>query len=165
MTLPFLNLSEYMFHLNSRVIYFLMNVSICNCMRSFSSSRLSYIGSFKQRIKSTEGATIRKPKVPGSTRVVFLVDMDCFFASVSLKNFPQYRNCPIAIGHTPTVDLKSTQGTHTKLPSPSKTLNNSWSELSTCNYIARKFGVKKGMFLSDAIKVSSIHCQTCLIGA
>lgn len=119
---------------------------------SFSSSRLSYIGSFKQRVKVTNGATTPKPGA-GAKRFVFLVDMDCFFASVALKNFPQYRNSPVAVGHSPTVQLKNLDGAQSKAPSPSKTVKNSSSELSTCNYIARKYGVKKGMFLGDAIKV------------
>ena len=127
---------------------------------SFSSSRLSYIGSFKQRVKATDGSTTPKPAADAK-RFVLLVDMDCFFASVALKNYPQYRNSPIAVGHSPTVQLDSSQS---KVPSPSKALNNSSSELSTCNYIARKYGVKKGMFLGDAIKVmtftilSKMHC-------
>eukprot|EP00804_Cyclotella_cryptica_P013538 CCRYP_021090-RB/>CCRYP_021090-RB protein AED:0.23 eAED:0.23 QI:1715/1/1/1/0.6/0.5/6/2102/765 len=117
----------------------------------FSNSRLSYIGSFKQRVKAVEAAGTRPPKA-GSQRFVLLVDLDCFFASVALKNFPQYRNAPVAVGHSPTVDLKNADGIQIKVPSPSKVTNSS-SELSTCNYIARKFGVKKGMFLGDAIKL------------
>jgi DNA repair protein REV1 len=121
-------------------------------LNSFSNSRLSYIGSFKQRVKSTEMATSRKPKA-GSKRFVLLVDMDCFFASVALKNFPEYKNCPVAVGHSPTVELKYTNANQNKATSPPKALHNSSSELSTCNYIARQYGVKKGMFLGDATKV------------
>eukprot|EP00804_Cyclotella_cryptica_P019959 CCRYP_007848-RB/>CCRYP_007848-RB protein AED:0.23 eAED:0.23 QI:295/1/1/1/0.6/0.5/6/2116/1238 len=117
----------------------------------FGNSRLSYIGSFKQRVKALEVAGTRPPKA-GSQRFVLLVDLDCFFASVALKNFPQYRKAPVAVGHSPTVDLKNADGIQIKVPSPSKVTNSS-SELSTCNYIARKFGVKKGMFLGDAIKL------------
>ena len=123
------------------------SISLC----SFQSSRLSYIGSFKQRV-ATGISTSHKPKA-GSSRLVFLVDMDCFFANVALKNYPQYRDHPVAVGHSPTVEIKGAVGAHSKPPSPSKMLNNSSSELSTCNYIARRFGVKKGMFLGDAIKV------------
>ena len=128
---------------------------------SFSSSRLSYIGSFKQRVKTIDVTSSRKIKA-GSQRFVLLVDMDCFFASVALKNFPQYKNCPVAVGHSPTVELKNADGTHSKTASPSKTVNNSSSELSTCNYIARKFGVRKGMFLGDAIKVSPLFCANSI---
>jgi DNA repair protein REV1 len=112
---------------------------------------LSYIGSFKQRVKTADVAGTRTAKA-GSKRFVLLVDLDCFFASVALKNFPQYKNSPVAVGHSPTVDLRNSDGNQINVPSPSK-ITNSSSELSTCNYIARKFGIKKGMFLGDAIKV------------
>lgn len=79
--------------------------------------------------------------------------MDCFFANVALKKYPQYKDHPVAVGHSPTIEIEGATGAHSKPPSPSKMLNNSSSELSTCNYIARRFGVKKGMFLRDAIKV------------
>jgi hypothetical protein len=128
---------------------------------SFSSSRLSYIGSFKQRVKFAGATVAQKPKA-GSKRFVLLVDMDCFFAAVALKNFPQFKNAPVAVGHCPTVELKSPDVTH--ISSPSKDPNNSSSELSTCNYIARKFGVRKGMFLGDAIKVRCLHLFDLWLG-
>lgn len=152
----FLNLSEFMH--NWCCVHRLNNAgfNIYLCDYSFSSSRLSYIGSFKQRVKTTEGAIISQKPKAGSKRFVLLVDIDCFFAAVALKNFPEYKNCPVAVGHSPTVNLESTDSSHSKATSPSnKAVNNSSSELSTCNYIARKFGVRKGMFLGDAIKVSS----------
>ena len=76
------------------------------------------------------------PRV-GYTRFVMLVDMDCFFASVVLRKYPQHRSKPVAIAHA-----------HSNNQSNNA---NSSSELSTCNYLAREKGVKKGMFLGDAI--------------
>ncbi|KAL3816204.1 hypothetical protein ACHAXA_007322 [Cyclostephanos tholiformis] len=113
----------------------------------FSNSRLSYIGSFKQRLHPTKQTACRSQPIAGATKLVLLVDMDCFFASVALRNYPQYRDKPVAVGHSHvgrTIPDKSVTKTHSK---------NSSSELSTCNYIARKHGVRKGMFLGDAIKL------------
>lgn len=73
----------------------------------------------------------------GCQKFVMLVDMDCFFASVVLRKYPQHRSKPVAIAHA----HSNSQANNA----------NSSSELSTCNYIARQKGVKKGMFLGDAI--------------
>ncbi len=108
----------------------------------FRNSRLSYIGSFKQRIKQTK-QTCRSRAKEGSRMFVLLVDMDYFFAAVALRKFPQYRDNPVAIGHSHVNRSESNM---------SKTTNSS-SELSTCNYIARNYGIRKGMFLGDAIKL------------
>jgi hypothetical protein len=61
----------------------------------FSNSRLSFIGSYKQRTKNT-GSPRKAGMDPGSSsaglkRFVFHVDMDCFFANVVLRNFPEHR--------------------------------------------------------------------------
>jgi DNA repair protein REV1 len=111
----------------------------------FSSSRLSYIGSFKQRVKHAKQTASSSKLSAGSTRFVLLVDMDCFFASVALRKYPQYIDKPVAVGHT-------------HVDRPNTTLNtsrmkNSSSELSTCNYIARKCGIRKGMFLGTSMNM------------
>ena len=111
----------------------------------FANSRLSYIGSFKQRIKPTKKAGCSSPS-KGAHRFVLLVDMDCFFASVVLRKYPQYKNKPVAVGHCHIARSGSAEEV-----SAGKTQKNSSSELSTCNYIARNRGVRKGMFLGDAI--------------
>jgi DNA repair protein REV1 len=110
----------------------------------FSSSRLSFIGSYKQRIqKSTakQDQTCRNPS-KGDHRFVFHIDMDCFFASVVLRNYPEYRNLPVAISH------------HGKRGDGADKQNvvskNSTSECATCNYEARKYGITKGMYLGRA---------------
>jgi hypothetical protein len=106
----------------------------------FSSSRLSYIGSFKQRVKHTKQAASSSKLSAGSTRFVLLVDMDCFFASVALRKYPQYVDKPVAVGHSSHVDRPNTTLNTSRM-------KNSSSELSTCNYNARKCGIRKGMFL------------------
>ena len=51
------------------------------------------------------------------------VDMDCFYASVEIRDKPEYINKPVAVaGHS-----------------------ESRGVVTTCNYIARKFGVRSAM--------------------
>ena len=87
-------------------------------------------------------------------RKIIHVDMDCFFASVVLRNYPEYQDKPVAISHM------GKDSTH----SGSK---QSSSECATCNYIARKYGIKKGMFLGRArelcpdLIVLPYDCEFC----
>jgi len=104
----------------------------------FASSRLSFIGSFKQRLKAhghvpSHDDSVQPISATDSRRFVLHIDMDYFFAAVAIRNFPQYKDSPVAIGHRQKGDDTA-----------------STSELSTCNYIARQFGVQKGMFLKRA---------------
>mmetsp|Transcript_34077 Transcript_34077/g.82417 ORF Transcript_34077/g.82417 Transcript_34077/m.82417 type:complete len:1316 (-) Transcript_34077:356-4303(-) len=115
----------------------------------FNNSRLSYIGSFKQRVKPNSKAASRSQIKIGARKFVLLVDMDCFFASVALKKYPQYRSKPVAVGHSHVERSRANENASTT----KKQSQNSSSELSTCNYIARKHGIRKGMFLGDAIQL------------
>ena len=58
------------------------------------------------------------------------VDMDCFYAQVEMRDFPEYRNIPLAVGG-----------------------DGPRSVLCTCNYIARKFGIRSAM---SAIKAKQL---------
>lgn len=58
------------------------------------------------------------------------IDMDCFYAAVEMRDNPQYRNIPIAVGG------QSKRGV-----------------LSTCNYIARQFGVRSAMPNAQAMQL------------
>ena len=131
------NPSETNYHLNGQVRTVGNDPNFLESY--FSSSRLSYIGSFQQRVKQVKQSASSSKSLVGSTKFVLLVDMDCFFASVALRKYPQYVDKPVAVGHS-------------HVDRPNTTLNtsrmkNSSSELSTCNYIARKCGIRKGMFL------------------
>jgi len=119
----------------------------------FSSSRLSFIGSFKQRTSSKSHSYSSN-----STRLIFHVDMDCFFASVSLRKYPQYRDKPVVISHHGKRSNVNEQNDNDRDNaafdlSHDRAINipkNSSSECATCNYVARKYGIKKGMFLGRA---------------
>jgi Nucleotidyltransferase/DNA polymerase involved in DNA repair len=115
----------------------------------FKSSRLSFIGSFKQRLEKAYQCRRVAVRSPTAKRYVFHVDMDCFFAAVALRNYPQYKDKPVAVGHAWKNDPNGVWVKGSPRPK-SDVIKKSYSELSTCNYKARERGVKKGMFLHRA---------------
>jgi DNA polymerase-4 len=70
---------------------------------------------------SSKNTTVKK---------IIHVDMDCFYAAVEMRDFPEYRNIPLAVGG---------EGPR--------------SVLSTCNYMARKYGIRSAM---PAIKAKQL---------
>lgn len=65
------------------------------------------------------------------------IDMDCFYAAVEMRDFPEYRNIPLAVGG-----------------------DGPRSVLCTCNYIARKFGVCSAM---SAIKAKQLCPELTIV--
>lgn len=137
----------------------------------FSTSRLSFIGSYKQRSNYTSSNTsssrsnidnsnsTRTFQNPSEITIKFIfhVDMDCFFASVALRNYPQYQQSPVAIGHNNIMSHHRKNANKNSIENANNiscdndvASKRSTSELSTCNYIARQYGVKKGMWLDQA---------------
>lgn len=115
----------------------------------FNSSRLSFIGSYKQRSESAganASSTLNK-NLANLPSYIFHVDMDCFFAAVAIRNFPQYKDKPVVISHH---GRKRDNGGGEGMSFQAKVSKNSTSECATCNYKAREFGIKKGMFLGRA---------------
>lgn len=106
----------------------------------YEESRLHHLSTWKADLKSqlqalaaekSSSQKLREKRVPGSRRYILHVDFDSFFAAVSLKKFPQYVDLPVAIAHG----------------------GGSGSEIASCNYPARKFGVKNGMWMKSAQKM------------
>ncbi|KAH8726421.1 hypothetical protein GQ44DRAFT_679356 [Phaeosphaeriaceae sp. PMI808] len=100
-------------------------------------SRLHHLSTWKADLKSqlqalasekTLSQKVRQKRPPGARRYVLHVDFDSFFAAVSLKKHPEYKDKPVVVAHS--------QG--------------SGSEIASCNYPARKFGVKNGMWMKKA---------------
>ena len=63
-------------------------------------------------------------------RKIIHIDMDCFYAAVEMRDNPQYRNIPLAVG-----------GSGPR------------SVLCTCNYQAREFGVRSAMPAARALQL------------
>ncbi|WP_081588960.1 DNA polymerase IV [Paraglaciecola psychrophila] len=64
-------------------------------------------------------------------RKIIHIDMDCYYAAVEMRDNPEYRNVPLAIGGS----------------------SDRRGVISTCNYQARKFGVRSAMATAHAIKL------------
>ncbi|KAI1810567.1 impB/mucB/samB family protein [Poronia punctata] len=102
----------------------------------YSESRLHHLSTWKAELKSrmqkmaAEKAPQQKPvkRKPGARRYVMHVDFDSFFCAVSLKKAPDLVDKPAVVAHGA----------------------GSGSEIASCNYPARKFGVKNGMWMKRA---------------
>ncbi|KAL9126463.1 MAG: hypothetical protein Q9217_004484 [Psora testacea] len=103
----------------------------------YEESRLHHLSAWKAALKSqlqalasTKSASqkLREKRAPGTRRYILHVDFDSFFATVSLKKFPQYIDKPVVIAHG----------------------NGAAAEIASCNYPARNFGVKNGMWMKHA---------------
>ncbi|MEM3699523.1 MAG: DNA polymerase IV [Candidatus Bathyarchaeia archaeon] len=67
-------------------------------------------------------------------RIIFHVDMDHFFTAIEEREHPEYKGKPVIVG----ADPKAGKGR---------------GVVSTCNYEARKYGVRSGMPISRAWKL------------
>ncbi|KAL8808488.1 MAG: hypothetical protein Q9182_000039 [Xanthomendoza sp. 2 TL-2023] len=108
----------------------------------YEESRLHHLSTWKADLKSqlqalaaekTSSQKSREKRCLGSRRYILHVDFDSFFAAVSLKKHPQYVDKPVVIAHG----------------------SGTGSEIASCNYPARKFGIKNGMWMKHAQKLCS----------
>ena len=108
----------------------------------YEESRLHHLSTWKAELKSqlqaaaaekSSSQKLHQKRAPGSRRYILHVDFDSFFAAVSLKKFPQYVDKPAVVAHG----------------------GGSGSEIASCNYPARNFGVKNGMWMKVAQQLCS----------
>ncbi|UKZ66711.1 uncharacterized protein TrAtP1_007882 [Trichoderma atroviride] len=105
----------------------------------YSESRLHHLSTWKaslkssmQRLASEKGLSNQKKTTrSGSRRYIMHVDFDSFFCAVSLKRHPEYLDKPCVVAHSP----------------------GAGSEIASCNYVAREFGVKNGMWMKRALEL------------
>ncbi|KAH0491374.1 hypothetical protein TgHK011_002808 [Trichoderma gracile] len=105
----------------------------------YSESRLHHLSTWKaslkssmQRLAAEKGLSNRKTKNrPGLRKYIMHVDFDSFFCTVSLKRHPEYVDKPSVVAHS----------------------TGAGSEIASCNYVARKFGVKNGMWMKRALEL------------
>jgi DNA repair protein REV1 len=106
----------------------------------YSESRLHHLSTWKADLKSqlqamtgelspSQKALRRRPT--GSRRYILHIDFDCFFVAVSLKSAPEYIDKPAVVAHG----------------------SGAGSEIACCNYPARTFGVKNGMWMRKALEL------------
>ncbi|KAI4318418.1 hypothetical protein MLD38_032122 [Melastoma candidum] len=104
----------------------------------FKYSRLHFIGTWRSRYRKrfssiscrNEGVSVLQARDDDGKNIIIHIDMDCFFVSVVIRNFPELQDKPVAICHS---------------DNPGGT-----AEISSANYPARDYGIKAGMFVRDA---------------
>lgn len=106
----------------------------------YEESRLHHLSAWKAELRSkiqahtrelTASQQARQKRPPGSRRYIFHVDFDSFFVAVSLLKHPELVNKPVVVAHG----------------------DGSGSEIASCNYPAREFGVKNGMWMKNALEL------------
>ncbi len=70
-------------------------------------------------------------RVMNPIRKIIHIDMDCFYAAIEMRDFPELANKPIAVGG----DVKRR------------------GVIATCNYLAREFGVRSAMSTAHALRL------------
>ncbi len=85
------------------------------------------------------------------SRIIMCVDMDSFYASVEIRDNPKLVDKPVAVG-AGNIEMKSEGvrlGDYKEIS----------GAITTCSYVARKYGVKSGMRLSAVRKL----CPDCIL--
>ena len=104
----------------------------------YEESRLHHLSTWKAELKSqmqalargqSSSQQARRKRPPGARRYIFHVDFDSFFSAVSLKSHPEWVNKPAVVAHG----------------------SGTGSEIASCNYPARAFGIKNGMWMKAAL--------------
>ncbi|KAJ2078691.1 deoxycytidyl transferase [Coemansia sp. RSA 988] len=120
--------------------------------RYYEHSRLHHLSTWKAEMKDYVAQLRREygkgvRPAAGGRRVIIHADFDCFFVAVSLLSFPHLKNMPVAVCHTQNpVELDSCSPHEGSSENPT----GQSSQIASCNYVARSFGVKNGMFLGQA---------------
>lgn len=103
-------------------------------------SRLHHLSTWRVELKAqlqsaanekSKSQIGRRKPVPGARRYILHVDFDSFFAAVSILKHPELEGKPVAIAH----------GTGDS------------SEIASCNYAARAYGIKNGMWMKGALEM------------
>lgn len=101
----------------------------------YAKSRLHHLSTWKAKLKTRfESWSADKPVPPGpetGSRIIMHLDFDSFFVAASTLDRPDLQGKPVAVGSGGSKN----------------------ADIASCNYEARKFGVKNGMWMSQALKL------------
>ncbi|CCG83408.1 putative DNA damage repair protein Mus42 [Taphrina deformans PYCC 5710] len=104
----------------------------------FRNSRLHHLSTWKANLRlkidnlSRAAQPLRLPN-HGKRRYIMHIDFDCFFAAVSSLKRPDVAGKPCAVTHG----------------------GSNSGEIASCNYKAREYGIKNGMWMKEAVKLCS----------
>ena len=141
------------------------NVSVSDVSQSkdfvsefYSHSRLHYLSTWSAELKEFTSKMLpqskRKiPLVPSGeglrskgVRAICHIDVDCFFVSVSIRDTPHLKGKPVAVTHA---KKSETQPQSSGLSSD---LRQSTSDIASCSYEAREYGIRNGMSVGEATR-------------
>ena len=114
----------------------------------FAASRLHFIGSWKRLFQALIPALLAIPPrytasvYPASSAqrgYILHCDLDSFFASVAARDHPELKDKPVAVCHATAADQSSSVNSIS-----------STSSISSCNYVARGFGLHAEMSIGRA---------------
>ncbi|KAJ1770542.1 deoxycytidyl transferase [Coemansia sp. RSA 1843] len=127
--------------------------------RYYANSRLHHLSMWKAELKDyvaqlRQKRNKAKPKTldvsnNNTPRVIMHVDFDCFFVSASLLSYPHLKDRPVAVCHS----HKQLEDFDSSLSVNPFGKTAGTSQIASCNYTARSFGVKNGMFMDQAVKL------------
>ncbi|KAJ1937270.1 deoxycytidyl transferase [Linderina macrospora] len=127
--------------------------------RYYKNSRLHHLSTWKAEMKDYVAQLRSKyrkgkgtdKKVDRGNRIIMHVDFDCFFVTASLLSHPYLKDKPVAVCHSQQQQqqpVDSDQIDEESLRAMSRL--GGTSQIASCNYTARSFGVRNGMFLGPA---------------
>ncbi|EPQ32242.1 uncharacterized protein PFL1_00439 [Pseudozyma flocculosa PF-1] len=125
----------------------------------FAKSRLHHLSTWKTSLQDMVSSALREAGRPagsldlpkGVERVIMHIDFDSFFVSVGLRKRPDLKDKPVVVCHGSGAGLPPAAEGSEKRPADDQ--SSSTSEIASCNYVARKFGVRNGMSLGQAKKL------------
>ena len=139
----------------------------------FAASRLHFIGSWKRLFQSLVPSLLStKPRFPASAYAaasassspsyVLHCDLDCFFASIAERDNPALKGKPVAVCHARATASSSSPSTSSSpsssSPSSPPSQAYSTSSISSCNYVARSFGLHAEMSIGRARRLCPELC-------
>lgn len=131
----------------------------------FAKSRLHHLSTWKSSLQDMVSSALREAGRPlgssdlpkGVQRVIMHIDFDSFFVAVGLKKRPDLKDKPVVVCHGTGFGLPAAKAGDENRPADNQ--SSSTSEIASCSYKAREFGIRNGMSLGQAKRLCS-HVET-----
>ncbi|WFD32901.1 deoxycytidyl transferase [Malassezia sp. CBS 17886] len=115
----------------------------------YAASRLHHLSTWKSSLQELVASASREANLPatasalpaGMERVLMHIDFDAFFVSIGLREYPALRDKAVVVCHAS--------------GPPGTTTESSTSEVASSNYVSRQSGIKNGMSLGQARRLSA----------
>ncbi|GAC94456.1 hypothetical protein PHSY_002027 [Pseudozyma hubeiensis SY62] len=122
----------------------------------FAKSRLHHLSTWKTSLQDMVSSALREAGRPlgssdlpkGVQRVIMHIDFDSFFVAVGLKKRPDLQDKPVVVCHGTGFGLPAAKAGDENRPADNQ--SSSTSEIASCSYKAREFGIRNGMSLGQA---------------